>query len=125
MEYIYIYIYTHIQIYIHIYPSVERERERKMEGKGAAGMDSPSNQSSKQSGISLSKQGCALCGAKKAAGGAPSSNSLHSNCTRFTLYSNLCLAKGDRHTDGRTDGLSDQATRLLEFHMLYGTKNIS
>ena len=26
---------------------------------------------------------------------------------------------GDRHTDG----LTDQATRLLEFHMLYGTKN--
>ena len=28
---------------------------------------------------------------------------------------------GDRHTDI----LSDQATRLLEFHMLYGTKNFA
>ena len=26
------------------------------------------------------------------------------------------------HTYGRTDGLTDQPTRLREFHMLYGTK---
>ena len=27
--------------------------------------------------------------------------------------------------DGRTDILSDQPTRLQEFHMLYGTKNLA
>ena len=30
---------------------------------------------------------------------------------------------GDRHTYILTDRLSDQPTRVLEFHMLYGTKN--
>ena len=32
--------------------------------------------------------------------------------------------KGGGHTDIHTDGLRDQPTRLLEFHMLYGTKKI-
>ena len=31
---------------------------------------------------------------------------------------------GQEGGDILTDGLSDQATRLLEFHMLYGTKKI-
>ena len=30
----------------------------------------------------------------------------------------------DRLGDIHTDGLSDQGTRVLEFHMLYGTKNM-
>ena len=31
---------------------------------------------------------------------------------------------GQEGGDRRTDILTDQATRLLEFHMLYGTKNM-
>ena len=30
----------------------------------------------------------------------------------------------EKETYGRTDGRNDQPTRLLEFHMLYGTNNI-
>ena len=30
--------------------------------------------------------------------------------------------QGGRHTDILTDGQTDQPTRVLEFHMLYGTK---
>ena len=30
----------------------------------------------------------------------------------------------DIRTDGLTDGLSDQPSRVLEFHMLYGTKKV-
>ena len=33
-----------------------------------------------------------------------------------------CAGTGGGGTDIRTDGQTDQATRLLEFHMLYGTK---
>ena len=32
---------------------------------------------------------------------------------------------GGGHTDIHTYGLSDQPSRVLEFHMLYGTKNLS
>ena len=35
----------------------------------------------------------------------------------------LCW-KGSGQTDWRMDGLSDQGTRLQEFHMVYGTKNV-
>ena len=45
----------------------------------------------------------------------------------LTLVLTLCWDRErgtDIHTDGHTDILTDQPTRLQEFHMLYGTKNV-
>ena len=45
---------------------------------------------------------------------------------RVNTVSTLCWEEGgDIHTDIHTDGLSDQPTRVQEFHMLYGTKNVN